>query len=630
MHVTLVEERELGGALLPVTADGFTWDVVATRSCRPWCATCSARPAGRWRRSSISSSSTACVSTGSRTAPRSCSRRGGRPSCTPSTRSGRDSGSRGSTTCESYADDWEVLRRGYLEVPWDPDALPREVAARLESRETLAEAATSVPARPACAAGGGVPLRGRRSPASRRTRVGRAHVVPRAALRRVGGGRRDRRTPGGAGTTARHPRCRRRGGSRGRHRRTRRSSGSRHHERRRARRRRRGLCRRPASAPGAGAVRRAHDARDPARAVPRRPRGRGARPAPRAGRPRRGTADGPHGRAWPPRVDMPGRWPAADASPRTRWPRSRGTGSTSVRRWSPASTVLRASSSSSGAGPRWGCSGKDGAPSAVGSARATPVDGVYAAGSHATPGSGLPFVGSVRGARGPGRRAGVVGPRSESPVNRRFLRFPAVAMPWKRGKCLGHGACVAPSVVGIAGEPAIPRFPAVATPWKREECRGHGACVTGGQPPSGAGRSPSPRSRSRSRPAGTTPSALIALRGAHRSPTEATALDDVLHVAEPRAGEPRQVGRPLDRVGVRRLAGCSGGGGLVGDLERDPLDLEPVAHRVGEGGEQPARGLDVGAADDQRVAGLEARRAGSARRGRARSGATSSRPARAS
>ena len=28
-HVTLVEERELGGALVPVTADGFTWDVVA-------------------------------------------------------------------------------------------------------------------------------------------------------------------------------------------------------------------------------------------------------------------------------------------------------------------------------------------------------------------------------------------------------------------------------------------------------------------------------------------------------------------------------------------------------------------------------------------------------------------------
>jgi phytoene dehydrogenase-like protein len=37
----------------------------------------------------------------------------------------------------SYADDWEVLRRAYLEVPWTPDALPEEVADRLDSREVL-------------------------------------------------------------------------------------------------------------------------------------------------------------------------------------------------------------------------------------------------------------------------------------------------------------------------------------------------------------------------------------------------------------------------------------------------------------------------------------------------------------
>jgi len=37
----------------------------------------------------------------------------------------------------SYADDWEVLRRAYLEVPWTPDSLPGEVAARLDSREVL-------------------------------------------------------------------------------------------------------------------------------------------------------------------------------------------------------------------------------------------------------------------------------------------------------------------------------------------------------------------------------------------------------------------------------------------------------------------------------------------------------------
>jgi UDP-galactopyranose mutase len=37
----------------------------------------------------------------------------------------------------SYADTWDVLRRNYLEVPWTPESLPREVAAVLDSREML-------------------------------------------------------------------------------------------------------------------------------------------------------------------------------------------------------------------------------------------------------------------------------------------------------------------------------------------------------------------------------------------------------------------------------------------------------------------------------------------------------------
>ena len=37
----------------------------------------------------------------------------------------------------SYADVWDVLRRGYLEQPWDRDHLPRDVAALLDSREVL-------------------------------------------------------------------------------------------------------------------------------------------------------------------------------------------------------------------------------------------------------------------------------------------------------------------------------------------------------------------------------------------------------------------------------------------------------------------------------------------------------------
>jgi UDP-galactopyranose mutase len=36
-----------------------------------------------------------------------------------------------------FADDWEVIRRGYLEVPWDREHLPRELSARLLRRQTL-------------------------------------------------------------------------------------------------------------------------------------------------------------------------------------------------------------------------------------------------------------------------------------------------------------------------------------------------------------------------------------------------------------------------------------------------------------------------------------------------------------
>jgi phytoene dehydrogenase-like protein len=38
---------------------------------------------------------------------------------------------------DSFTEDWEVLRRAYFENPWDPTDLPRDVAARLDSREVL-------------------------------------------------------------------------------------------------------------------------------------------------------------------------------------------------------------------------------------------------------------------------------------------------------------------------------------------------------------------------------------------------------------------------------------------------------------------------------------------------------------
>ena len=50
-------------------------------------------------------------------------------------------GTRWAEHVQAYADDWEVLRREYLERPWDPAHLPAPLADRLRSRETLAKRA---------------------------------------------------------------------------------------------------------------------------------------------------------------------------------------------------------------------------------------------------------------------------------------------------------------------------------------------------------------------------------------------------------------------------------------------------------------------------------------------------------
>ncbi len=135
--VTLVEERELGGALAPVTADGFTWDVVA-HTLLPAVVRDLFRKTGRPLEKELDLVQLDCV--------REHWFEDGSSLVLPS---GRAAQLRAFDTLgpglaqpwldhvESYADDWEALRRGYLEVPWDPDSLPREVAARLESRETL-------------------------------------------------------------------------------------------------------------------------------------------------------------------------------------------------------------------------------------------------------------------------------------------------------------------------------------------------------------------------------------------------------------------------------------------------------------------------------------------------------------
>ena len=162
--VTLVEERELGGALVPVTADGFTWDVVA-HTLLPAVVRDLFRKTGRPLEKELDLVQLDCV--------REHWFADGSSLVLPAGRAaqlrafdtlGPGLGQPWLDHVQSYADDWEALRRGYLEVPWDPDALPREVASAARLAGDVAEAATSVTARSARAAGGGVPLRGRRPP----------------------------------------------------------------------------------------------------------------------------------------------------------------------------------------------------------------------------------------------------------------------------------------------------------------------------------------------------------------------------------------------------------------------------------------------------------------------------------
>src|SRR3954470_6088780 len=135
--VTLVEERELGGALTPVSVDGFTWDAVG-HTLLPAVVRDLFRKTGRPLEKELDLVQLDCVREHWFGDGSSLVLSAGRAAqlaafdrCEPGL------GRAWVAHVEAYADDWEVLRRGYLEVPWDPDSLPRPLAARLRSRESL-------------------------------------------------------------------------------------------------------------------------------------------------------------------------------------------------------------------------------------------------------------------------------------------------------------------------------------------------------------------------------------------------------------------------------------------------------------------------------------------------------------
>jgi UDP-galactopyranose mutase len=135
--VTLVEQGELGGVLVPFTHDGFTWDTV-THTLLPGVVRDLFRKTGRPLEKELElvqldclrehwfEDGTSLVLSAGRTAQHDACEN-----------LGPGLGGQWVDHVAAYADDWEVIRRGYAEVPWDPDQVPRDLAARLDSRETL-------------------------------------------------------------------------------------------------------------------------------------------------------------------------------------------------------------------------------------------------------------------------------------------------------------------------------------------------------------------------------------------------------------------------------------------------------------------------------------------------------------
>jgi len=140
--VTLVEAADaLGGALRPVTDGGFTWDASATQTLLPAVLRDlfrkSGRPAEReltlepldvLREHRFADGTAVRLHGGTRGAQ-----------IAGFDRLAVGLGQQWVDHVAAYAEDWEILRKHYFEVPWEPDALPRDLAARFDSRESLAK-----------------------------------------------------------------------------------------------------------------------------------------------------------------------------------------------------------------------------------------------------------------------------------------------------------------------------------------------------------------------------------------------------------------------------------------------------------------------------------------------------------
>ena len=143
--VTLVEQAELGGALVPVTADGFAWDTV-THMLLPGVVRDLFRKTGRPLERELELSQLDCLREHWFDDGTALVLSAGRSAQLEAVGSwGPGVGERWVAHVDAYADDWEVIRRQYAEVPWDPAHVSRDLAARLDSRESLGKRLRRLP-----------------------------------------------------------------------------------------------------------------------------------------------------------------------------------------------------------------------------------------------------------------------------------------------------------------------------------------------------------------------------------------------------------------------------------------------------------------------------------------------------
>lgn len=140
-EVSLLEAADsLGGALRPVAQDGYAWDASATQTLLPAVLRDLFRKSGRPSERELTLEPLDVLRE-HRFADRTSVRlhggsRGAQLAAFDALAPGL--GQQWIDHVAGYAEDWEVLRTHYFEEPWEPTALPREVAARLDSRESLA------------------------------------------------------------------------------------------------------------------------------------------------------------------------------------------------------------------------------------------------------------------------------------------------------------------------------------------------------------------------------------------------------------------------------------------------------------------------------------------------------------